>query len=270
MYVILSVVLVIIFVLGIFVEYVASIRRRNLNNKHRKIVKLQFSLAKGQRLLNGRTILPLTVLSSTVCLIRTRDTLNALISIDPLEKRIETLADVNHKIENFLSLPQTLPYFYSRQTIPSLAEDIPRMLKQSMLLINVLKAEHAKGNLSVENLKSEVDQLELLIIRLKASIYKIKALIELDQKNYAKAQGFSDKAMELLNNILCSDGDVVALLEQEIESIHLLNSGILGVIEEKTHIFHDRFKGKNDEGNTLVNALNNDGLEGVFTKNIKY
>jgi hypothetical protein len=269
MYVTISIILVGLFILGVIVDYVTTVRDRNLKNKQQKIAKLQMILAKAQRLLNGRTLLPLTVISSIVCLKRAQAALKALISISATNKRRFALDEVNKKLAGFNELAQTLPYFYASLELPAQIDDQARMLKQCMLLVIVLKVEHAKGQISVENLNSETEQLDILIFRLKSAVYTSQAVTKLEGKSYAKAQSLSDKALELLSEISCDNEDVKALINEEIEKINLMKLGITGVIDEKNHDFYDKFKGKTDNSKTLANELD-DGLDGVFGDKRKY
>jgi hypothetical protein len=264
-----SIILVGLFILGVIVDYVTTIRERNLKNKHQKIAKLQMILAKAQRLLNGRTLLPLTVTSSIVCLKRAQAVLKSLINIESTDKRRLALDEVNKKLAGFNELEQTLPYFYALLAMPVQIEEQARMLKQGMLLVIVLKVEHAKGQISVEKLTSEVEQLDILIFRLKSAVYTAQAVTKLESKSYAKAQSLTDKALEILSEINCDHEGVSELINEEMEKINLVKLSITGVVEEKNHDFYDKFKGQTDSSNTLKNELG-DGLDGIFGDKRKY
>ena len=269
MFVTISIMIVGLFILGVVVDYVTTIRERNLKNKHQKIAKLQMILAKAQRLLNGRTILPLTVISSVVCLKRAQAALKGLIQLENTDKRSTALNEVNKKLIGFNELAPTLPYFYALLAIPSMIDEQARMLKQSMLLVIILKVEHAKGQINVEQLSTEVEQLDILITRLKSAIYIWQATMKLEKKSYAKAQSLSDKSLELLTDINGGNDEVIIIINEEIEKVKLVQLGITGVIEEKNHHFYDKFKGQNDSSNTLENELG-DGLDGIFGDKRKY
>ena len=275
MYILISVCLIALFLFGVFVEYVSTMRERKSNDKNRKILKLQHVLARSQNLLNGRTILPLTVTSSIVCLERSHAAITGLIEIESTEKRIEALQETNKKLQNFKTLEPTLPFFYARQPMPTTPPEQSQLLKQSMMLVILLKVEHGKGRLSVEELNGEVTQLEILITRLKSALYSAQAMEQFELKDYPKAQALSDKAMELLQKVLCEDPEVIQLLDNEMANISLLNDGVSGVIEEKSHTFYDKFKGneKVNEPPKKKSALfkdDNDGLDNVFGKKRKY
>lgn len=264
-----------LFLFGVFFDYISTLRERNHNDKNRKIIKLQNILAKSQRLLIGRTILPLTIRSSIVCLERSQLAITGLIELESTPKRLELLKDSNKKLQNFKSLEQTLPFFYATQPLPDKVEEQARMLKQSMMLVILLKVEHTKGRLSVEELHEEVSQLEMLIARLKSSLYSNQAMQQLEQKEYPKAQALSDKAMELLQGITCDNAEVMQLVGDAITQLTLVNDGIVGVIDEKSHSFYDKFKGQNSakeppKKKSTLFSHQEDGLDGIFGKKRKY
>ncbi len=275
MYIFISVCLIVLFLFGVFFEYISTLRQRNQNDKNRKIIKLQNVLAKSQRLLNGRTVLPLTVRSSIVCLERSHLAVSGLIDLEPTEKRLDALKDIDKKLHNFKGLEQTLPFFYAMQELPTLVEEQARMLKQTMMLVIMLKVEHAKGRLSVEQLHDEVHQLEILIARLKSCLYSAQSMQQLELKDYPKAQALSDKAMEILNSVMCENSEVKLLIENEVNNLSLVNDGISGVIDEKGHTFHDKFKGQQSvqeppKKKSVLFAEQDDGLDGMFGKKRKY
>ena len=275
MYLLITVCLIVLFLFGVFLDYLTTLRERNLKDKNRKTVKLQNALAKSQRLLNGRTVLPLSVMSSIVCLERSLIAVRGLINLASTESRIEALKDINKKLNNFKALEPTLPYFYALQEVPTIAEEQARMLKQSMLLVIILKVEHAKGRLSVEELKQEVSQLDILIARLKSTLYSGQAMQYLELKDYLKAQALTDKAIDLLASVLCENSEVKQLIEDDMAKLALLNDGVGGVIDEKSHTFYDKFKGQDQESEppkkeSKFFTEDDDGLDGIFGKKRKY
>lgn len=269
MYLLISVCLIVLFLFGVFYEYISTLRERNNNDKNRKIIKLQNILAKSQRLLNGRTILPLTIRSSIVCLERSHLAITGLMEIEPTPNRLDALKDSDKKLQNFKSLEPTLPFFYATQPLSVAIEEQARMLKQSMMLVILLKVEHTKGRLSVEELQEEVNQLEVLIARLKSSLYSQQAMAQLELKEYPKAQALSEKAMELLQGVSCDNPEVKQLIDDAVDKLTLVNDGITGVIDEKSHTFHDKFKGQDNAKNpaekkSTLFSEQEDGLDRIF------
>jgi len=275
MYLLISACLIALFLFGVFFEYISTLRERNQNDKNRKIIKLQNILAKSQRLLNGRTILPLTIRSSIVCLERSQLAITGLIELETTPNRLAALKDTDKKLQNFKSLEQTLPFFYATQPLPIAGDEQARMLKQSMMLVILLKVEHTKGRLSVEELQEEVSQLEMLIGRLKSCLYSNQALQQLELKEYPKAQALSDKAMELLQAITSENTEVMQLVGDAITQLTLVNDGITGVIDEKSHTFYDKFKGQDSakeppKKKSTMFSHDDDGLDGIFGNKRRY
>ena len=274
MYLLISLFLIALFIFGVVFEYISTLRQRNQNDKNRKIIKLQNVLAKSQRLLNGRTVLPLTVRSSIVCLQRSHLAVTGLIELEPTERRLDALKDINKKLQNFKDLEQTQPFFYATQPTPPSADEQARMLKQTMMLVIVLKVEHGRGRLSVEELHEEVNSLEILIARLKSCLYSAQSMQQLEIKDYGKAQALCEKAMELLEGILSDNQEIKQLIEEDVAKLNLVNDGITGVIEDKNHTFHDKFKGQShdEEPSKNKNSMfdHDDGLDGIFGKKRKY
>jgi len=278
MYLLITVGLIALFLFGVIFEYISTLRQRNQNDKNRKIVKLQNILAKSQRLLNGRTLLPLTVRSSIVCLQRSHLAVSGLIELEPTENRLDALKDIDKKLNNFNGLEQTNAFFYALQTVSTTADEQARMLKQAMVLVILLKVEHGRGRLSVEELHGEVNPLEILIARLKSCLYSAQAMQQLELKVYDKAQALSDKSMEMLTEISTDNQEVNLLVEEEMAKLSLVNDGITGVIDEKSHAFYDKFKGQgNSQNNTEDGAKkkstlfdHDDGLGSMFGKKRKY
>lgn len=269
MYVLISVSLLVIFVLGVLLDFVRTTRQRSMASRHRKILKFKAIVIKTQRLLNGQAILPLTAVSSIVCLERALIALKALADLERTKKRDGLIASIGKKLENFRALTEAEPYYYALLSIPTDLNELGRILKQAMLLLITLKVEHAKGKLSDEQLEVESHQLDILIIRLKAEIYKHQSMRYVEQKKYAKAQTLNDKAVEILGGIACEHEDVMKSITETIDSINVLNVGVTGVIEEQNHTFYDKFKKeaheKEEEGPFEV-----DDMELIFGKKRKY
>ncbi|NQZ26110.1 MAG: hypothetical protein HRT55_07320 [Colwellia sp.] len=252
---IISIIVFALFMLGIFVDYVTTKREKNQTDKNKRIVKLQSVFFKGQHLLNGRLCLPLTVLSSVVCLQRTLAALNAIIRLESTVHRIEVKADLDKKLANFNSLPATQAHFYSLLALPQNLKEQVKMLKSSALLVMVLKVEQSNGYVSIDSNQAEVDQLDILNTRLRSSIYGLQATEMLEKKSYGKSKALSDKAMALLVVLKCDNEEVTTLIDEQIAALQLINDGIAGVIDEKNHTFYDKFK---DEARLQDGS--NDGL----------
>lgn len=250
-----SIIVFSLFILGVFVDYVTTKRDKNQADKNKRIVKLQSILYRGQHLLNGRLCLPLTVMSSVVCLQRTLAALNAIIRLESTVHRLEVKADLDKKLANFNSLPATQAHFYSLLALPQNLKEQIRMLKSSALLVMVLKVEQSNCYVSIDSNQAELDQLDILNTRLRSSIYGLQAMEMLEKKSYAKSKALSDKAMALLVVLKCDNEEVTALINEQITALQLINDGIAGVIDEKNHAFYDKFK---DEAR--LQDGNNDGL----------
>lgn len=255
-----SIIVFALFILGIFVDYITTKREKNKSDKNKKIVKLQSIFLKGQHLLNGGLTLPLTVLSSVVCLQRSLAALTAIIRLESTPHRLGVKADLDKKLANFNALPATQAHFYSLLPLAQNHEEQIKMLKNSSLLAMTLKVEQSNGYVSIDSNQDEVNQLEILTSRLKSTIYSQQALDMLEKKSYSKAKALSDKSMALLVAIKCDNENVAALLDGEITALKLINDGITGVIEEKDHTFYDKFKDEarlqEEAGDGLHRAVN--------------
>ncbi|MCJ8294708.1 MAG: hypothetical protein MJK15_09910 [Colwellia sp.] len=250
-----SIIVFALLLFGIFVDYITTTREKNQADKNKKIVKLQSVFIKGQHLLNGRLCLPLTVLSSVVCLQRSLAALNAIIRLESTVYRLEVKADLDKKLVNFNSLPATQAHFYSLLALPQNLKEQVKILKNSALLVMVLKVEQSNGYVSIDSNQAEVDQLGILNTRLRSSIYGLQAMEMLEKKSYGKSKALSDKAMALLVVLKCDNEEVTTLIDEQIAALQLINDGIAGVIDEKNHTFYDKFK---DEAR--LEDGSNDGL----------
>jgi|GEM_PF-1877015 len=289
MYVLISVVLISLLILGIIIDYISTVREKHKIRKSQNIAKYLKLINNGQKILNGRTILPLTVQSSIVCLERTYNALTELLNIQPSKVHQELLANINKSLINFRALPQTRPYFYSLQQIPAAIKDQVLMLKQSMLLVIILNSEHTKGRISVEQLAGEVEQLEILNARLKAAGLSVQAMQELESGGYPKAKLYIDNAIPLLQGVKCNNEEVTALLGFEIEKMYQLKAKITQRIEKvrqvnadinrknknKSKISINKYKYKTPDEEFLVfesnddNDADNDGLDRIFNNGNK-
>ena len=259
---ILSIIVFALLMFGVFVDYVTTVREKNQASKNKKIARLQSSLSRGQHLLNGRLCLPLTVMSSVVCLERSIAALNALLTLNTTPGRLEAKADLERKLNNFNSLPATQAHFYSLLPLPGLLKEQVNMLKNTSLLSMILKVEQSNGYAAIDAIQDELNQLDILSTRLRSSIYSLQAMQTLEKKNYSKAKALSDKAMALLVTISCDNESVTELVNTQVEELQLVNEGISGVIDEKNHTFYDKFKDEvrqQDEGG--------DGLHRVVNYN---
>jgi len=261
--------LLVIFVFGVLLDFFRTARQRSMASRHRKILKFKAIVIKTQRLLNGQAILPLTAVSSIVCLERALVALKALADLERTTKRQGLIASMEKKLENFRNLTEEEPYFYALMNLPTDLNELGRILKQAMLLTITLKVEHAKGKMSDEQLETENQQLDILIVRLKAEIYKNQSMRYVEQKKYSKAQALNDKAVEILGGVGCDNEEVMKLITEASDSINVLNVGVTGVIEEQNHTFYDKFKKeaqeREDEGPFEV-----DDMEVIFGKKRKY
>ncbi|WP_281560370.1 hypothetical protein [Thalassomonas sp. RHCl1] len=269
MYVLISVTLLVIFVLGVLLDFFRTARQRSMASRHRKILKFKAIVIKTQRLLNGQAILPLTAVSSIVCLERALVALKALADLENTKKRHGLIASMEKKLENFRALTEAEPYYYALLSIPTDLNELGRILKQAMLLMITLKVEHAKGKLSDEQLEVENHQLDILIVRLKAEIYKNQSMRYVEQKKYAKAQALNDKAVEILGGLTCENEEVMKSVTEAIDSINVLNVGVTGVIEEQNHTFYDKFK-KEAHEKEEEKPFEVDDMELIFGKKRKY
>ena len=253
MYVLISVTLISFLIFGIIFDYVSTLRERYKANKSLNITKYQKLTDNGLRILNGRTILPLTVLSSIVCLERTINALTELIKLQPSNHHQETLADINKSLVNFQALPPSHPYFYALLQVPTTISEQVLMLRQSILLAIILNSEHTKGRINVENLRAEVEQLGILNARLKAACLSVQAMQQLEYGGYSKAKIFIDSAMALLQGVDCDNQEVTALLAFEIEKMNMLKDKVDERIEKITQLNAEIGQKKKGESPAHIN-----------------
>ncbi|MFT5756421.1 MAG: hypothetical protein ACI9LM_001138 [Alteromonadaceae bacterium] len=265
MAVIISILIFSLLVFGMLVDYVTNLREKQRVINKNKRVRLQSILFRAQRLLNGRSILPLTVVSAVVCLERTLVALNSLLYLKSTKNLQEVKAEVQHKLVNFRSLALTGEHFYSLLTIPHSEQELQAMLKQSILLTMTLKVDQYKGYVSIDYIMDELDQLSILKARLTSAIINKHAMQALESKHYDRALTLNDQAVAYLLEIKCTNENVVELVKETVEDIQLINIGIAAVIEEKSHHFYEKHKEEARQDNDNIHE-GDDGLARVFDK----
>jgi len=218
---------------GMIVDYISTIKERNIHIRNQKIAKYVKSIVNGQRLLERRTALPVTMQCSIISLERSLRAFEKLIKLQSSQSRLEAMAAINAKLNSFKKSSPSPKNHYALLQVPSSKNEQVNMLKQCVRLKFFLKAEYDKGNISSEILQSETVPLEILNARLKAAIISAQAVEELGHQDYTKLQKLSDKAMQFLHDIQYDDNKVKALLAQEIEKIKLINVNIIDKTEEK-------------------------------------
>jgi len=238
-----------------------SDKKRSIVNQKR--LRLRAILFRAQRLLNGRSLLPLSVASAIVCLERTLVSLNSLLSLKKGNNEQKMKADIQRRLTNFRSLPSTEEYFYSTLAIPFEYTEQLAMLKQSLLLTMTLKVDQFKGYFSSNVLQDELEQLSILQDRLRASLLNIQAIRELESKKYDKAITLNNQAIKLLAAVESTNESLIDLLKVTIEDIQARNDSIEALSIEKSHDFY-----KKDEAEALQTTLSihdaDDGLETIF------
>lgn len=270
MYLFISLTLLSLFVFGMFVDFFRTTRQRSMAARHRKIMRFKAIVVKTQRLLNGQAILPLTATSSIVCLERANIALKALAELEGTKQRQGLITNIENKLRNFQALIEDEPYYYAALNIPADINELGKVLKQTMLLLITLKVEHSKGRMNDEKLEGETKQLDILVIRLKAEIYKNQSMVNVERKKYAKAQALNDKAIEILQSVSCENEAVMTSITSAIESIKVVNMGVIGVIEEQNHTFYDKFKKEAGEKDGKEGPVEVDDMELIFGKKRKY
>lgn len=173
--------------------------------------------------------------------------LKALAELESSDQRQSLIKSIEDKLVNFRALSVDEDHYYALLPLPTDFNELCRMLKQAMLVLMTLKVQHSKGKLSDEKLEGECQQLDILIIRLKAEIYKSQSQVNIERKKYAPAQMLAEKAIELLNSVFCDNEDVMIEVISAIERISEVNSQISEAIEEQNNSFVSKFQKEADE-----------------------
>jgi hypothetical protein len=263
MAVIISILIFALLLLGVLIDYVTNLREKQRVINKNKRVRLQSILFRVQRLLNGRSILPLTVASAVVCLERTLVALNSLLYLKSTISLREVKAEIQQKLINFRSLQATGEHFYSLLPLPPNEQELQAMLKQSMLLTMTLKVDLYKGYVGIDVIQDELEQLSVLKARLTSSISNKRAMLALESKHYDKALALNDQAITFLLGIKCLNENVVELVNITVEEIQLINDSIAAVIKEKSHSFNEIHKEEAQQVNENIHDRD-DGLGRVF------
>jgi hypothetical protein len=245
------------------IEYVTNLREKQRVINKNKRVRLQSILFRVQRLLNGRSVLPLTVASAVVCLERTLVALNSLLYLKSTTSLREIKAEIQQKLTNFRSLSATDEHFYSLLPIPHNEQELQVMLKQSMLLTMTLKVDLYKGYVSVDVIQDELEQLLVLKARLTSSISNKRAMQALEGKHYDNALALNEQAIAFLLGIKSINENVVELVNVTIEEIQLINDSIAAVIKESSHGFCEKDEEEIQPLNENIHDRD-DGLGRVF------
>jgi hypothetical protein len=257
---------ILIFVLLLFggiVDYVKNRREEQRVKNKKEIIRLQSILFRAKRLLNGISLLPLTVISTIVCLERTLLVINNLIALKSADNLLEVKADIQRRLTNFRA-QSTDGHLYSLLSVPYTENEQQAMLKQSLLLAMTLKVDLHKGYMSVNVIQSELDQLSILKERLMSAIFNKHAMQELENKRYDKAFALNNQAITLLLEIKSIDENVVDLINITVEEIKLVNEGIGGVIQEKSHDFYEKHKEETRKSKEEIHE-SDDGLGRIFS-----
>jgi len=249
--------------LGILVDYVKNIRANKRAILNKKRLRLRAILFRAQRLLNGRSLLPLTVGSSIVCLERTLVVLNSLLNLKAIKNIQEVKVDIQQKLTNFRTQANSEEHFYSTLAIPYEYSEQLAMLKQSILLTMTLRVDKDKGYYSNIVLQDELAQLAILQDRLRASLLNYQAIKELECKQYEKAIALNNQAIKLLAEVESENESLIDLLKVTIEDIQSRNDAIEAVIVEKSHDFYEKLK---EEPRQLTDSIHDtdDGLDRIF------
>jgi len=263
MAVILSIFIFILLLLGILVDYVTNLRKQRQIIIKNKRVRLQSILFRVQRLLNGRSVLPLSVVSAVVCLERTIMALNSLLNLKSTKKLREIKAEIQEKLANFRSMPSTDEHFYSLLPMPTTEQELKITLKQSLLLTATLKADLYKGYFPSDVIQDELAQLTILKARLTSAIKNKYAMQALASKHYDNALTLNNQAIEFLLEIECLNDNVCELINQTVKEIELINDGITAVIDEKSHSFYEKYKEDTRQPNENIHERD-DGLGRIF------
>jgi len=260
MYFTISALLIFSLLLGLLVEYSNSIKVRKQASNNKINARLQSIIARGQHLLNGCSSLPLTPLSSIICLERILKALNALIKTNCTQSRLDLKAELESKLNQFRKLAAMRDNFYALLTIPDAEKELLMMAKHCMTLVMTLKVEQSKNYLSVTDVQKELEQLDILATRLKSSILNIQAIRALDCKLYDKSYALNEKAIALLEQIKSTDNAIINVINTTIDKFKLINDGISGVIEVNSHDFYEKYRNdvQHEEKNIHERS---DGLE---------
>ena len=263
MAVIISILIFALLLLGMLVDYVTNLREKQRVINKNKRVRLQKILFRAQRLLNGRSVLPLTVVSAVICLERTLVALNRLLYLKSTKSLREIKAEIQNILANFRSLPVTGEHFYSLLPMPHTEQDLQAMLKQSMLLTMTLKVDLYKGYVSIDVIQDELEQLSILKARLTSAITNKFAMQALESKYYDNALTLNNQAIVFLLEIKCINENVVELINITVEEIQLITDGIAAVIKEKSHGFYEKHKEESRQDNESIHD-GDDGLGRIF------
>ncbi|MCP4324299.1 MAG: hypothetical protein GY787_21060 [Alteromonadales bacterium] len=236
-----SILIFTLLLLGALVDYVKHQREKKRVKDQKEIIRLQSILFRAKRLLNGSSLLPLTVVSTLVCLERILAVLNKLKVLKSSGSLREVEAEIQFRLTNFKAL-STDGHLYSLLPIPDTENKQQSMLKQSLLLAMTLKVDLNKGYACANIIQEELDQLAILKERLISSIYHKNAMQKLENKDYERALSLNNKAIELLSKIKCTDENVIDLNNIAMNEIQLINEGLNGVIQEKSHDFYEKHK----------------------------
>jgi len=236
-----TILIFILILLGALVDYVKDRREKQRLKNKKEIIRLQSILFRVKRLLNGISLLPLTAVSTVVCLERILVALNNLIALKSAGNLQEVKADIQRRLANFRA-QSTDGHIYSLLPVPYTENEQQAMLKQSLRLAMILKVDQHKGYISVNVIQDELDQLSILKERLMSAIFNKQAMQELERKHYDKALALNNQAITFLLEIKSKDENVVDLINITVDEIQLVNEGIVGVIEEKSHDFYEKHK----------------------------
>ncbi len=254
--------------LGILADYIKNIRANKRAILNKKRLRLRAILFRAQRLLNGRSLLPLTVGSSIVCLERTMVVLNSLFNLKALKNIQEVKVDIQQKLSNFRSQENSENHFYSTLALPYEYSEQLAMLKQSILLTMTLRVDQSKGYYSSTVIQHELEQLSILQDRLRAALLNFQALKELEIKRYDNAIALNNQAIKLLAAVESTNESLLDLLKVTIEDIQARNDAIEAVIVEKSHDFYEKLK---VEPRKLTDDIHDtdDGLDRIFDPEYK-
>ena len=250
-------------IVGAIIDYVKNVREQQQIKNRKERIRLQSIFVRAKFLLNGISLLPLTVVSTVVCLERTLLVLNKLIALKPSENLRAVKVDIQRRLKNFRA-QSTDGHLYSLLSVPYTVNEQQAMLKQSILLAMTLKVDLHKGYISANVLQDELDQISILKERLMASILNKQAMQELESKHYDRALALNDQAITLLLKIQSFDENVVDLINITVDEIKLVNEGIGGVIQEKNHDFYEKHKEESRQPQEDIHERD-DGLSRILS-----
>jgi len=236
-----TILIFILILLGAIVDYVKDRREKQRLKNKKEIIRLQSIMFRVKRLLNGISLLPLTVVSTIVCLERILVALNNLIALKSAGNLQDVKADIQRRLANFRA-QSTDGYIYSLLPMPYTENELQAMLKQSLQLAMILKVDQHKGYIPANVIQDELEQLSILKERLMSAIFNKHAMQALERKHYEKALSLNNQSITILLEIKSNDENVVDLINITVKDIQLVNEGVAGVIQEKSHDFYEKHK----------------------------